>query len=57
MNIAEQNLANDPESDTLMTNFLKTADEVASNLKDRYKDQWIDPKDDRASQPTATQSE
>jgi hypothetical protein len=29
---------------------LKTADEVANNLKDRYKDQWIDPKDDRNSE-------
>ena len=47
LNIAEQNLSNDPSSDTLMENFLKTADEVASNLKDRYHDQWVDPKDDR----------
>jgi hypothetical protein len=30
-----------------MDNFLKTADEVATNLKERYKDQWVDPKDDR----------
>lgn len=33
-----------------MESFLKTSDDVASNLKDRYKDQWVDPKDDRASQ-------
>jgi hypothetical protein len=30
-----------------MESFIKTANEVATNLKDRYKDQWIDPKDDR----------
>lgn len=46
--VAEQNLNNDPASDNQFDNFLKTADEVAQNLKDRYKDQWIDPKDDRA---------
>jgi len=33
-----------------MENFIKTANEVATNLKDRYKDQWIDPKDDREQQ-------
>ena len=32
-----------------MENFLKSADEVASNLKERYKDQWVDPKDDRGA--------
>ena len=32
-----------------METFLKTADEVANNLKERYKDQWIDPKDDRVA--------
>lgn len=26
---------------------MKTADEVAVNLKERYKDQWNDPKADR----------
>jgi len=30
-----------------MESFLRTADEVANNLKDRYKEQWVDPKDDR----------
>jgi hypothetical protein len=30
-----------------MENFLKTADEVAHNLTERYKEQWVDPKDDR----------
>jgi hypothetical protein len=47
--VAEQNLNNDPAGENQFDNFLKTADEVAQNLKDRYKDQWIDPKDDRAS--------
>ena len=47
LNIAEQNLANDPQNETIMESFLKTADEVATNLKERYKDQWVDPKDDR----------
>jgi hypothetical protein len=47
--IAEQNLNNDPNSDNQFDQFLKSADEVAANLKDRYKDQWVDPKDDRAS--------
>lgn len=36
-----------------MSQFLKSADEVAQNLKERYKDQWVDPKDDRATS-TAT---
>jgi len=30
-----------------MDQFLKAADEVAHNLSERYKDQWVDPKDDR----------
>jgi flagellar biosynthesis GTPase FlhF len=47
--VAEQNLNGDPSSDNQFDQFLKAADEVASNLKDRYKDQWIDPKDDRSS--------
>jgi len=32
-----------------MDNFLKVSDEVAVNLKERYKDQWVDPKDDRGT--------
>lgn len=27
--------------------FLKTADDVAHSLSERYKEQWVDPKDDR----------
>ena len=46
---AEQNLNNDPMSSDVFDNFIRTADEVANNLKDRYKDQWVDPKDDRNS--------
>lgn len=46
---AEQNLNNDPLSSDVYENFIRTADEVANNLKDRYKDQWVDPKDDRNS--------
>jgi hypothetical protein len=49
LNIAEQNLTNDYQNEVLMQTFLRTADEVAGNLKDRYKEQWVDPKDDRAS--------
>ena len=48
LSVAEQNLNNDPQNETAFDNFVHTADEVANNLKDRYKDQWIDPKDDRA---------
>lgn len=47
LNIAEVNLDKDPSNDTVMENFLKTADEVAHNLSERYKEQWVDPKDDR----------
>lgn len=47
--VVESNLNNDPQNENNFENFLKTADEVANNLKDRYKDQWIDPKDDRNS--------
>lgn len=47
LNIAEQNLQKDPGSPTLLENFMKTADEVAVDLKERYKDQWNDPKQDR----------
>ena len=50
LNIAEQNLANDAQNEVLMNTFLATANEVAGNLKDRYKDQWVDPKDDRFSE-------
>jgi hypothetical protein len=47
LSIAEQNLANDPANEIVMSSFLTTVNEVATNLKDRYKDQWVDPKDDR----------
>jgi len=50
LSVAEANLNNDPANDQQMESFLKTADEVALNLKDRYKDQWVDPKDDRATE-------
>lgn len=46
---AEQNLNNDPQNSDVFDSFVRTADDVANNLKDRYKDQWIDPKDDRNS--------
>ena len=46
---AEQNLNNDPTNNDTFDAFVRTADDVANNLKDRYKDQWIDPKDDRNS--------
>jgi len=32
-----------------MESFLKVSDDVAQNLKERYKDQWVDPKDDRGN--------
>lgn len=38
---------NDPNNENLYETFVKTADDVANNLKERYKDQWVDPKDDR----------
>jgi len=47
LTIAEQNLNNDPNNENLYETFVKTADDVANNLKERYKDQWVDPKDDR----------
>ena len=47
LSIAESNLNNDPLNDNNYEAFVKTADEVALNLKERYKDQWVDPKDDR----------
>jgi hypothetical protein len=47
LSIAEANLNNDPSNENSYLAFVKTADDVAQNLKERYKDQWIDPKDDR----------
>lgn len=47
LSIAESNLNNDPNNENLYETFVKTADDVANNLKERYKDQWVDPKDDR----------
>ena len=47
LSVAEQNLNNDPSNDTSYENFIKVSNEVASNLKERYKYQWVDPKDDR----------
>ena len=49
LSVAEQNLNNDPTNDNVYEAFVKTADDVALNLKERYKDQWVDPKDDRGS--------
>ena len=31
---------NDPNNENLYETFVKTADDVANNLKERYKDQW-----------------
>lgn len=45
--IAESNLNNDPANEQMFDAFVKTADDVALNLKERYKEQWVDPKDDR----------
>ena len=47
LNVAESNLNNDPNSESQMEAFLKEADDVAHNLTERYKEQWVDPKDDR----------
>jgi hypothetical protein len=49
LGIAEQNLNNDPTNDQAYEAFVKTADDVALNLKERYKEQWVDPKDDRGA--------
>lgn len=49
LSIAEANLNNDPSNENSYNAFVKTADDVAQNLKERYKDQWIDPKDDRGT--------
>merc|ERR1712166_853176 len=46
LSVAEQNLNNDPSNETQYENFIKVANDTATNLKERYKDQWIDPKDD-----------
>ena len=47
LSIAEANLKNDPTNENTYNAFVKTADDVAQNLKERYRDQWVDPKDDR----------
>lgn len=39
----------DPMNDQAFESFVKTADDVALNLKERYKEQWVDPKDDRGA--------
>lgn len=40
---------NDPNNNEAYEAFVKTADDVALNLKERYKEQWVDPKDDRGA--------
>lgn len=52
LSIAEANLNYDPTNENTYNAFIKTADDVAQNLKERYKDQWIDPKDDRGTSKT-----
>ena len=49
LSIAEAHLNNDPQNENSYEAFVRTADDVAQNLKERYKDQWIDPKDDRGT--------
>lgn len=39
----------DPQNENAYEAFVKTADDVAMNLKERYRDQWVDPKDDRGA--------
>lgn len=45
--IAEANLNNDLSNETTYDAFVNSANQVAHNLTDRYKEQWVDPKDDR----------
>lgn len=57
LSIAEQNLNKDPSNDTLFENFVSTANDVAQHLTERYKEQWVDPKDDRNASLTMTDSQ
>jgi hypothetical protein len=54
LSITEQNLNKDPTNEQSFSAFTKSADEIAQNLKERYHDQWVDPKDDRASPAAST---
>jgi hypothetical protein len=54
LNVAESNLNNDPSSESQMEAFVREADDVAHNLTERYKEQWVDPKDDRNTNFAAT---
>lgn len=47
LSVAEQNLTSDANNSEVLDQFIKTADEVAHNLIERYHEQWVDPKDDR----------
>jgi len=41
----QQNLIKDPESDKQKDEFVQAAEDIAAKLKDRYGDQWINPRD------------
>jgi len=45
--IAEANLNNDLSNENIYDAFINQANNVAHNLTERYKEQWVDPKDDR----------
>jgi len=47
LSVAEANLNNDLTNEQTFDAFVSSADQTAHNLTERYKDQWIDPKDDR----------
>lgn len=46
--VAEANLNNDLTNEQTFDAFVSSADQVAHNLTERYKEQWVDPKDDRS---------
>lgn len=43
----ENNLAQNPENEVMKENFITTSIYVASQLKDRYGDQWVNPRDSK----------
>ena len=43
----ETNLAQNPDNEVMKENFVKTSVYVASQLKDRYGEQWINPRDNK----------
>lgn len=45
LSIHEENLKKDPENEKMKEEFVQSAEDIAGKLKERYGEQWVNPRD------------